>query len=90
MTWRQLNDGKGCLHGLGRHIVGPVNDTNAGQAKVCQLDVPLAGDQQVVWLQIAMNDCLQEQTRAQSACDCTAFSIIAVAHLMPHDAPLKH
>ncbi len=30
------------LHGLGRHVVCSVNDTNAGQPKVCQFDMALA------------------------------------------------
>lgn len=51
------------LHGLGRHVVCAVNDTNARQAKVCQLDVPLAGDEQVVWLEITVDDSLQEQSQ---------------------------
>ena len=34
--------GQQCLHGLGRHVVCPVNDTNAGQPKVCQFDMALA------------------------------------------------
>ncbi len=34
--------GQQCLHGLGRHVVCPVNDTNAGQPKVSQFDMALA------------------------------------------------
>ena len=34
--------GQQCLHGLGRHVVCSVNDTNAGQPKVCQFDMALA------------------------------------------------
>ena len=54
-------------HGLGcGHVVRPVNDANAGQPKVCQLDMPLTGDEQVVWLQISMNDGLHRTKSSAS------------------------
>lgn len=39
---RVSNAEQQCLHGLGRHVVCPVNDTNAGQPKVSQFDMALA------------------------------------------------
>lgn len=52
------------LHGLGRHVVCAVNDANARQAEVCQLDMPLAGNEQVVWLEITVDDSLQQQSQS--------------------------
>lgn len=61
---QHYGQGSGCLHGLGRHIVCPINDANARQAKVCQLDMPLARDEQVIRLEITVDDSLQEHEQS--------------------------
>ena len=45
---------------VGSHIVGAVDDADAGQPKVRELDVPLCADEQVVRLQVPMDDALRE------------------------------
>lgn len=57
-------------HGLGGHVVSAVNDADAGQPKVCQLDMALAGNEEVVWLQVPVDDGLQD-THSEQVCTTT-------------------
>ncbi len=54
------------LHGLlvMAHVVSAVHQTNAGQTKVCQLHVPIAGNEQVVWFQVPVDDALHSFSNA--------------------------
>ena len=64
MQWRLHKLEEGChsaySHGLlvMTHVVGAVHQTHTGESKVSQLDVSIAGYQQVVWLQVSMDDAL--------------------------------
>ena len=44
-------------------VVSSIHQAHAGQPKVCQFDVPIAGDEQVVGLQIPVDDSLHRVTR---------------------------
>jgi hypothetical protein len=46
--------------GVGGHGVGAVDDADAGQPEVGELDVPRRAHQQVVRLQVPVDDALQQ------------------------------
>lgn len=53
------------------HIVGAVHQAHTRETKISQLDMAIAGYQQIVWLQVSMDDSLHDSkkiTQTSDAC----------------------